>query len=76
MDSIINLLFYRGEDLGAIDFGVIIIFRIKIFGVIFNSVFLNFIGAGLITFYILIEYIYFLSFRYIYSRLFDGKLDL
>jgi len=50
IDSIINLFFYRGEDLGAINFGVIIIFRTKIFGVIFNSVFLDFIKVGLITF--------------------------
>ncbi len=50
MNSIINLPFYRGEDLGAIDFNIIIIFRIKIFGVIFNSVFLDFIRVGLITF--------------------------
>jgi len=50
VNSIINLSFYRGEDLGVINFDVIIIFRIKIFGVIFNSVFLNFIKVGLITF--------------------------
>ena len=50
MNSITNLSFYRGEDLGAINFDVIIISRIKIFGVILNSVFLNFIEVGLITF--------------------------